>query len=144
MDEPRKTPSADEAKAIVQRRFVELDRGNFGILDELFSSDYKLNFPGQKPLDLQATKDFYQQMYSAFSDLRHEIHDQVAEGDKVVTRWTATGRHTGEFLGIKPTNQVASFRGINIYTFHGDKLAESHVAWDLGGLEAAKAKESST
>jgi predicted ester cyclase len=146
MDQLGKTLGADKAKAIVRRRFVELDLRNFGILDELFSSDYKLNFPRRRPLDLQATKKFYQQMYSAFSDpdLRHEIHDQVAEGNKVVTRWTATGRHTGEFLGIKPTNEVVSFTGINIYTFRGHMLAESHVVWELLGLEAAKAKESST
>jgi predicted ester cyclase len=108
-------------------------------LEELFSPDYKLNFPGQEPFDLQETRQFYQRMYTAFSDLRHEIHDQIAEGDKVVTRWTATGRHTGEFLGIEPTNRVVSFEGINIYTFEGDKLVESHVTWDLRRLDRTKA-----
>jgi ketosteroid isomerase-like protein len=39
--------SADEAKTIVRRRFDELDQGNLGIIDELFSPDYKLNFPGR-------------------------------------------------------------------------------------------------
>jgi len=131
---------ADEAKAIVRRRFDELDVGNIGILDELFSPDYKLNFPGQEPFDLQETRRFYQQMYAAFSGLRHEIRDQIAEGEKVVTRWTATGRHTGQFLGTEPMNQVVSFDGINIYTFDGDKLVESHVTWDLGGLDVARAK----
>lgn len=108
-------------------------------MDELFSPDYKLNFAGQEPLSLQETRRFYEKMYTAFPDLRHEIHDQIAEGDKVVTRWTATGRHTGEFLGIEPTNQVVSFNGINIYTFEGDKLVESHVAWDLRRLVMTKA-----
>jgi predicted ester cyclase len=126
--------NADEAKAIVRRRFDELDQGNLGIIDELFSPDYKLNFPGREPLDLQKTKQFYEEMYQAFSDLRHEIAEQIAEGNKVVTRWTATGTHVGEFLGVQPTNEPVSFQGINIYTFEGNKLIDSHVAWDLGPL----------
>ncbi|MFC4517339.1 ester cyclase [Streptomyces ehimensis] len=126
--------SDDEAKAIVRRRFHELDAGNIGILDELFTRDYKLNFPEQTPLDLEEARQLYKQMYSAFSGLRHKILDQVAEGDKVVTRWVATGRHVGEFIGVEPNNQMASFSGINIYTFEGDKLAESDVVWDLRSL----------
>jgi predicted ester cyclase len=126
--------SADEAKTIVRRRFEELDQGNLGIIDELFSPDYKLNFPGREPLDLQKTKQFYEEMYQAFSDLRHEIAEQIAEGNKVVTRWTATGTHVSEFLGVQPTNERVSFQGINIYTFEGDKLIDSQVAWDLGPL----------
>jgi predicted ester cyclase len=124
--------NADEAKAIVRRRFDELDQGNIGILDELFSPDYKLNFPGREQLDLEGTKRFYEDMYRAFSDLRHEIAEQIAEQNKVVTRWTATGTHVGEFLGIQPTNERVSFQGINIYTFEGDKLIDSQVAWDMG------------
>jgi predicted ester cyclase len=73
-------------------------------------------------------------MYQAFSDLRHEIAEQIAEGNKVVTRWTATGTHVGEFLGVQPTNERVSFQGINIYTFEGDKLIDSQVAWDLAPL----------
>jgi predicted ester cyclase len=132
--------SADDAKDIVRRRFDELDKGNAGIFDELFSPGYTLSFPGQEPLDLDATKRFYAEMYAAFSDLRHEIHEQVAEGDKVVTRWTATGRHTGEFMGFAPSGEVASFGGINIYTFARDKLVDSQVSWDLRGLQRAKAR----
>jgi predicted ester cyclase len=137
VNQTRDYPEGDEAKAIVRRRFDELDRGNAGILDELFSPDYTLNFPGQEPLSLDQTRDFYRQMYSAFLDLRHEVVEQVSEGDKVVTRWRATGTHVGEFMGIAPTNQEVSFAGINIYTFDGDKLSESQVAWDLLGLLAA-------
>jgi hypothetical protein len=91
MDPQGRQLGSEEAKAIVRRRFGELDLGNIGILDELFSPHYKLNFPGRDPLGLQETKRFYKQMYLAFSDLRHEIQEQIAEGNKVVTRWTATG-----------------------------------------------------
>lgn len=134
MNEDGRRIEPDEAKAIVRRRFDELDQGNFGILDELFSPDYTLNFHGRESLDLQGTKDFYDYMYRAFPDLRHEIVEQIAEGAKVVTRWTATGTHTEEFMDLPPTNERVSFQGINIYTFDGDKLIDSQVAWDLAPL----------
>ncbi len=134
MDEEGTHLTADEAKAIVRRRFEELDDGNFGILDDLFSPKYKLNFPAREPLDLERTRQFYEEMYQAFRGLRHEIAEQVAEGNKVVTRWTATGTHVGEFMGIEPTDEPVTFQGINIYTFDGDKLVDSQVAWDLGSL----------
>jgi steroid delta-isomerase-like uncharacterized protein len=133
--------SADEAEAMVRRRFAELDSGNAGILDELFSPDYTLNFPGSAPRNLEETKQFYQELYTAFPDLNHEIQDQIAEGDKVVTRWAATGTHRGEFMGIPPTGRSVSFEGINIYTLSGDKLVASHVNWDLLGLQAALTDE---
>ncbi len=73
--------------AMVRRRFAELDKKNFGILDELFVPSYALNLPGMpKPLDLDATKDFYHLLYTAFPDLKHKIIEQVSAGNKVVTR----------------------------------------------------------
>jgi steroid delta-isomerase-like uncharacterized protein len=123
-----------EAKEIVRRRFRELDAGNMGILDELFSLDYVLNLPGRTPMGLEETKAFYEALYSAFPNLRHEIHDQIAEGDKVVTRWTARGTHESELMGIRPTGKTAEFVGINIYRLDGGKLVESYVCWDMLGL----------
>jgi steroid delta-isomerase-like uncharacterized protein len=126
--------SPDAAKEVVRRRFRELDAGNTAILDELFSPDYRLNFPGRAPMDLERTKRFYEELYSAFPDLRHEIVDQIAEGDRIVTRWTATGTHRGDLMGVAPSGQSVSFTGINIYRLEGDKLVESHVSWDMLGL----------
>ena len=100
-----------------------------------------MNFPGSEPRNLEETKQFYQELYTAFPDLQHEIQDQIAEGDKVVTRWTATGSHRGEFMGIPPTGRRVSFEGINIYTLSGDELVASHVSWDMLGLRAALTDE---
>jgi steroid delta-isomerase-like uncharacterized protein len=126
---------AEDAKGMVRRRFEELDAGNVGILDEMFTDDYVLDFPGDAPpLDLERTKRFYAMLYAAFPDLKHSIEDQIAEGDKVVTRWIARGTHRGELLGIAPTEKRVTLRGINIYRIAGDKLAQSHVSWDIHGL----------
>lgn len=120
---------------MVRRRFAELDKGNFGILDELFAPSYKLNLPGfGKPMRLAATKRFYQLLYAAFAGLRHNIIEQVSADNQVVTRWTARGTHNGVWMGVKPTGRRVSFSGINIYTIDGGKFVSSHVNWDLLGI----------
>jgi len=122
-------------EAMVRRRFAELDNGNFGILDELFAPSYKLNLPGfGKPMNLAATKRFYQSFYGAFAGLKHTIVEQVSAGNQVVTRWTARGTHKGEWMGVKPTARRVSFGGINIYTIDKGKFVSSQVNWDLLGI----------
>jgi steroid delta-isomerase-like uncharacterized protein len=127
--------TTDDNKALVAKRFKELDSGNLGVLDELFADDYRLHFPGAgEPLDLSRTKDFYSTLYSAFPDLTHTIEEQLAEGDKVVTRWTARGTHRGNLMGRPGTGTEIVFSGINIYRIADGKLAESHVNWDVIGV----------
>ncbi len=127
--------STDANKKLVAHRFAELDRGNLAVLDELFDPGYVLHFPGaEKPLDLEQTKEFYAALYGALPDLTHTIHEQVAEGDKVVTRWTARGTHKGELMGRAATDIEIVFTGINIYRIANGKLAESHVNWDVVGV----------
>jgi steroid delta-isomerase-like uncharacterized protein len=121
--------------AMVRRRFAELDKKNFGILDELFVPSYVLSLPSMpKPLDLDATKDFYAALYTAFPDLKHKIIEQISAGNKVVTRWEATGTHRAEFMGIAATRRKITLTGINIYTLTRGKLSASHVNWDMLSL----------
>lgn len=63
----------------------------------------------------------------AFPDLRVDILDQVAEGDKVMTRKVFTGTHTGEFLGIPPTNQEVAIKVIDIITLRDGQYTEHWV-----------------
>jgi predicted ester cyclase len=120
---------------MVGRRFYELDHGNLSILDELFDSQYVLHLAGAaRALNLRETKRLYKHLYAAFPDLQHTIEEQVAAGDRVVTRWSAEGTHRREFLGAKPRSRRVTFTGINIYRIAENKLIESHVNWDLLGL----------
>jgi steroid delta-isomerase-like uncharacterized protein len=117
---------------MVRRRFAELDRGNFDVLDELFSPSYKLHPGGRsKPLSLDETKALYRYLYRAFPDLEHEIENQLEDGDKVVTRWRATGTQREEFLGVAASGESVTFSGINIYTIDDGKFVRSDVSWDL-------------
>jgi len=63
-------------------------------------------------------------LHGAFPDLRVEIHDQVAEGDKVVTRKTFHGTHRGDFMGIPPSGAGVAFDVIDIVRVRNGKMTE--------------------
>jgi predicted ester cyclase len=127
--------SPEEMEALVRLRFEELDRGNFKVMDEIFHPSYQFNLPGiPGPLSLGATTNFYKSLYQGFPDLKHNIIEQVAARDKVVSRWVATGTHTGHFMGVAPTGKKVEYSGINVYTIDNGKFALSNVNWDLLSL----------
>lgn len=69
-------------------------------------------------------------MRSAFPDLHVRIHEQIAEGEKVVTRKTFEGTHRGEFMGVPSTARPVAFEGIDILTVRDGRIAEHRVVFD--------------
>src|SRR3712207_3842257 len=104
-------------------------------MDQLVSStNYALHFSGMPPADWNGTKQFSAAFYSAFPDLRHEIVDMVAEGDKVAVRLNVTGTHKGELQGIPPTNKKVTFDAMDFITLVDGKVAEEWLTADIMGL----------
>ena len=77
---------------------------------------------------------FHNAMLTAFPDIQLTIEDQIAEGDKVVTRWRARGTHQGNFQDIAPTNREVVITGIIISRIEGGKDVESWEEVNLLGL----------
>jgi steroid delta-isomerase-like uncharacterized protein len=128
--------SADENKALVVRWFQELDRRNFAIIDELLPADYVDHNP---PLpDLPSGREGVRQsslrLASAFPDAVHTIEDQMAEGDKVMTRLTVRATFLGEILGYHPTGQVVQVSGIAVHRVREGKLVEHWAHMDMRGF----------
>ena len=71
---------------------------------------------------------------SAFPDVRLIIEEQVAEGDKVVTRWIAYGTHQGEMMGIAPTGNQVRVEGITISHIQEGKIVQEWELFDTLGL----------
>ena len=70
---------------------------------------------------------------NVFPDLSCTIEEQVAEGEKVVTRWTVRGTHQGEFFGVPATGERIEMRGIQVDRLEGGKLVEERAEFDLMG-----------
>jgi steroid delta-isomerase-like uncharacterized protein len=67
-------------------------------------------------------------------DLKFTVDDTISENDKLVVYWTVSGTHSGELLGVPPTNRKVTFSGISICLIADGKILESTVMWDVWGL----------
>lgn len=72
--------------------------------------------------------------FNAFSDIRLEIHDQIAENDKVASFVIFHGRHTGSFMNVAPSHRTVQMTGIRIDRIRDGKVAEHWASFDLAGL----------
>jgi predicted ester cyclase len=89
--------------------------------------------PGFTP-DKEGVKQLFRVLRGAFGGFRAEIYYQLAEGDKVVTRKSFFGSHTGEFMGIASSGRPVEIGVIDILTIRNGQLAEHWCQVDLAGL----------
>ena len=127
---------SNQNKLILRRFFEELfNQGNLAAADEIVGVHY-LNHnavPGETPGRAGLTQ-FVSYLHSAFRDLNFTIEDQLAESDKVVTRWNATGIHQGEFAGVPATGKPVVITAINIHRVVDGQIQEGWLNWDALGL----------
>jgi steroid delta-isomerase-like uncharacterized protein len=130
--------STEQNKATVSRYYADvLNGGEAELLEELAVEDYVEHdpFPGQA----NGREDFKRRVATirdAFAPVTFTVEDVIAEGDRVVVRWTSSGRHTGEFLGIPPTHRDYTISGIDIHRLRDGRLAEHwHVVDQLAQLQ---------
>jgi len=123
----------EKNKAIFRRYIEEVDnQDNLELVDEIFDR-YLAHQPDGSVLERgpEDVKRFAGEFYSAFPDFGSAIEDQIAEGDKVVTRWRARGTHLGEFRGLAPTGEEVEINGIAIFRFSSaGKVVESWDSFD--------------
>lgn len=125
----------------IDRRLIEevWNRGNFAIVDEIIASDFlgHTAMPVEEAHGREGYKRFFAGLRSAFPDLQVAVEDQIAEGDRVATRWTARGTHRGEFLGIQPTGARGAIAGVTIDRIANGKVVECWISADyLGTMQS--------
>ncbi len=121
----------------LSRRFTELfSTGDEALAEEILSSDVVFHgTTGDGELHgIDEMKAFVAGYRRAFPDARSTVEDQVAEGDKVVTRWRARGTHRGELGPVPPTGRAFEIEGVTIERIAGGRIAEVWVARDELGL----------
>ena len=80
----------------------------------------------------EAARDIMQRFYRAFPDLHFGVEQELASGSVVITRWQASGRHQGEFLGLAPTNRPIELHGCSIAEFVAGQVVQQWTYWDTG------------
>jgi steroid delta-isomerase-like uncharacterized protein len=130
--------SVEQNKAVVRRYYDEvLNQGHLSALDDIAADGYVENdpFPGQGN-GLADFKARVSTLLTAFSPCTFTIEDVVAEGDRVVVRWRSSGTHSGEFLGMPPTNRDYTIAGIDIHRLADGRMVEHwHVVDQLSQLQ---------
>jgi steroid delta-isomerase-like uncharacterized protein len=129
--------SATERNKALARRFTEDVWGGHkaGLLDELLAPDFVNHdpFPGTAA-NLDGERQALAIHSAAMSDAKATVDDQIAEGDKVATRWTFCATHQGEFMGIAATGKRIKITGINICRIRNGRIVELWREVDVMGL----------
>lgn len=128
---------SEQYKSLVRRLIDEVwSRGNFSVADELVAEDYVgHSSPGETETHgPQGYKQFFATLRSGFPDLHVTVEDQIAEGDRVATRWTARATHDGEFAGVAPSRKQGIVRGVTIFRIAGGRVRECWTSEDDLGL----------
>jgi predicted ester cyclase len=112
----------------------KLDDGRDNI-EEDCSPHLIAHLPGSRePTDRQGFKQFIDLFYHVFPDLHHSVDDQMAEGNKVVSRLTVRGTHLGSFQGIPSTGKTVEFTDILIARFEEGMIRELWAQFDALGV----------
>jgi steroid delta-isomerase-like uncharacterized protein len=116
--------SIEDNKHLALRLYDALNSGDVVAAGELVTDDYVENdpLPGQGT-GREGLVDRFSMIVNGLAP-RFTVHDVVAEGDRVVVRWTNAGTHVGEFAGIPATGQTFTIGGIDMYRVIDGRLAE--------------------
>ena len=128
--------STEDNKALVHRYVEEfVDRGNFGLSDEIFAPNFVRYDAGPDQVSrVEDLKHFFAMLHSGFPGFQSTIEDLLSEGDKVALRFTFRGIHQGEFMGIAPTGKEVTMSGIEILRIADGKLVEMWNQEDVLGM----------
>ena len=128
--------STEQNKSIV-RRWVEegWNKGNLEVVDQVYAPNYVQHEPAPETVNSSETLKQYVGTYlTAFPDLNLSIDDLVAEGDKVVWRFTSTGTQTGPFMGMPATGKTGNITGLVMFRLENSRIVEGWVNIDALGL----------
>jgi steroid delta-isomerase-like uncharacterized protein len=130
--------SAEENKEKARRLLEEaFGGGKIEVLDEVLDPDFVCWDPNSETGEIRGAETLKGEIAyfrQALPDLTYTVEDQVAEGERVVTRWRATGTHEGEFFGVPGSGKRIEMSGIQIDRFdESGKMIEEWPEYDLLG-----------
>lgn len=124
-----------ENEALVRRFFEEFCNGRRGdIAEELVSEDYVAHGPQSPPAEGPEGVRDRVAVYQETLDGHRNVEQIISAGDHVVARWTGTGTHHGELMGIAPTGRDIAVEAISVFRTADGRIAEEWTVWDALGL----------
>ena len=124
----------EDNKAVSRRLFEAMTRGDLDAVDDIFTPDAVIHDPGREFFGRAAIKQGLASLRAGFPDIAYSIQDQIAEGDRVASRYRGEGTHLGEWRGVPGTGRRFSYTGILIHRFEDGKIAEFWGQADVLGL----------
>ena len=123
-------------KALMRRWFEEVwNQGRADAIGELMADDCVIHgladASGNPVRGAEAFRDFHRQFRGAFPNMNVTVADVISEGDRVVARCDVRGKHSGDHLGFKATNNPVQFTGIAITRIENGKIAEAWNEFDF-------------
>ena len=129
--------SAEKKKDVV-RRFVEevMNGGDLEAADELVAPDHINHDPTAPAVSPgpKGVKELIGIYRAAFPDIRFETGEMICEGDTVAHRWTFTGTHKGEMMGVEPTGRRVEVAGVEMNRVEDGRISASWTVSDSLGL----------
>lgn len=127
--------SIEQNKAIARRFFEVWNANTPEELDTFLSADYVTHspLPGVSS-DREGMKQWMSMVSTAFPGIQFSVDIQIAEGNMVMTRWSAKGMHTASFMGIPATNKMGHVTGNVLVRIVDGQTVESWGEWDAMGL----------
>jgi steroid delta-isomerase-like uncharacterized protein len=120
--------------ALVRRFFEEVwNQGSEAAIDAYIAADAVGNDPSFGA-GREAFRAQWRKWRAAFPNIHFAVEDVIAEGDTVVTRWTLTGTHRGDFMGVPPTGRRVSVTGMSLDHLADGQITSGFDAWDALGL----------
>lgn len=126
---------SQENKDIVRRCWEEcFNKGNLNVVDQLVAPSYVWHGPGMEVHGREGVKQVINTYRTAFPDIRMTYQDQIAEGDKVASRWTVHGTHRGDLMGTPPTNKPMTLSGMVLSRLVKGQIVEEWEVFDQLGM----------
>lgn len=129
--------SAEKNKAVVRRFYEEvINGGNLDVVDQIMAShliDHSPGYPKYRS-DPESIKEMVKDYRRAFPDMHDIVEDMMAEGDRVIVRWTGHGTHQGALMGLEPSGKDVTLTGITIYRLEDGKIVERWSEADELGM----------
>jgi len=125
---------SDANIAIAKSFYTVYNEHKLDLLDEILAANYVGHVNAHDIAGAESGKGFIKSFLDSFPDSFYNLDDIFVSGNKVVTRWTCTATHKGDFFGTPATNKSVKIIGITIFEIVDGKIAQLWNNWDLFGL----------